>query len=56
MHNNCEAEGSNNDLRSRETWKEVVDKDMLDQELKLGFSMDRSRWKAKSIDATVFSG
>jgi len=30
------------------TWKVVVEKDMLEPELKLGDATDRSRWKAKN--------
>ena len=29
------------------TWKEVVEKDKMELELKLGDATDRSRWKAK---------
>ena len=37
---------SNNE-EERKTWKEAVDKDMLDLELKPGDAMDRSTWKAR---------
>jgi len=43
--------------RPRKTWKEVVDKYMLDLELKLGDGTDHSRrQRSKSIGVTVISG
>jgi len=47
---NCtafEVAGAKQRRRLRKTWKEVVDKDMLDLELKPGDAVVRSRWKTK---------
>jgi len=43
--------------RPRKTWKEVVDKDMLDLGLKPGDGIDHSRrQRSRSIGVTVISG
>jgi len=49
-----EVEGARQTGRPRKTWKEVVDKDMDDLNIKMSDAMDRSKWKISRLRSDLY--